>query len=221
MINPSRALPKRCLSAGKFIAAFGIALVATLGPVQAATILVVDQTGAPLEDAVIELVSPNVSSLTTAAGSMTQQGLLFVPYVLAVKAGTAVEFPNKDKTRHHVYSFSESKVFELKLYAGKPEKPVVFDKPGIVVLGCNIHDHMQAYVYVGTSALLAVTNAQGKAEFSKLPSGVATLKVWHPWQSSPIAEQQVNFSALPTKVTLPITPTEKPKAPKRGFGQSY
>ncbi len=221
MINPSRALPKRCLSAGKFIAALGIALVATLGQVQAATILVVDQTGGPLEDAVVELVSPNASSLTPTTGTMTQQGLLFVPYVLAVKAGTAVEFPNKDKTRHHVYSFSESKVFELKLYAGKPEKPVVFDKPGIVVLGCNIHDHMQAYVYVGTSALLAVTNAQGQAEFSKLPSGNATLKVWHPWQSSPIAEQQVNLSALPTTLTLPITPAEKPKAPKRGFGQSY
>ncbi len=221
MIKPSPVLPKRSVHAVMRRLAVGIAWAAISAQSLAASIQVVDQTGAPLEDAVIELISQDAVASTTKSGTMTQQGLLFVPYVLAVKAGTAVEFPNKDKTRHHVYSFSEPKVFELKLYAGKPEKPVLFDKPGIVVLGCNIHDHMQAFVYVGTSALLAVSDAKGNAEFSELPSGTATLKVWHPWQTNPVAEQQINLSALPATLTVPITPSEKPKPPKRGFGQSY
>lgn len=217
-MTPFKVLPKRSRFATQLIAGL---VMAISGQALAASIHVVDQTGAPLEDAVIELISHDTTSIPATSGTMTQQGLLFVPYVLAVKAGTAVEFPNKDKTRHHVYSFSEAKVFELKLYAGKPEQPVVFDKPGIVVLGCNIHDHMQAYVYVGTSPLLAVTNAQGKAEFSELPNGTARLKVWHPWQAQAITDQDVNLSALPATLTVPITPSEKPKPPKRGFGQSY
>lgn len=185
------------------------------------TLQVLDQHGKALEDAVVELVPAQQSTAAPAKGTMTQRGLMFVPFVLAVQQGSAVEFPNQDKTRHHVYSFSPAKVFELKLYAGKPEQPVLFDKPGIVVLGCNIHDHMQAYVYVGTSPYLGVSNAQGQVTFAELPSGTATLKVWHPWQTRVIEPTSVELVALPSSVTIDITPSEKPKPPKRGFGQSY
>src|SRR5882672_5225476 len=72
----------------------------------------------------------------------------FVPGVKVIQVGTAISFPNKDNIRHHVYSFSPAKKFELPLYKGVPAAPIVFDKPGVVVLGCNIHDWMIAYVYV-------------------------------------------------------------------------
>lgn len=183
------------------------------------TLHVVDQQGKPLEDAVVELIGTGNGQ--PPKGTMTQQGLMFVPYVLAVQAGSSVEFPNLDKTRHHVYSFSTPKVFELKLYAGKPEKPVLFDKPGIVVLGCNIHDHMQAYVYVGTSPYLGVSNSQGDVKFAEVPQGPITLKVWHPWQQTAQPEQQVVLADLLQPLTIPITEQQKPKPPKRGFGQSY
>ena len=78
----------------------------------------------------------------------------FVPYVKPVRTGSFVQFPNKDHIRHHVYSFSAPSKFELPLYMGTPAQPVLFDKPGVVKLGCNIHDWMIGYVYVTDSPLL-------------------------------------------------------------------
>jgi hypothetical protein len=91
-----------------------------------------------------------------------------------------VFFPNKDNIRHQVYSFSPAKQFELPLYAGTPAKPVVFDKPGIVVLGCNIHDWMIGYIYVSESPYFAKTGADGKAQLSDLPTRSYRVRVWHP-----------------------------------------
>ena len=77
-----------------------------------------------------------------------QINLEFVPHVKPVVVGSPVYFPNKDDVRHHVYSFSPAKRFELPLYSGTPAAPVVFDRPGIVAIGCNIHDWMLGYIYV-------------------------------------------------------------------------
>ena len=91
-----------------------------------------------------------LASLPVAAqgAEMAQKGKQFDPTVLVVPVGTSVGFPNRDTVRHHVYSFSPVKTFELKLYSGVPANPVVFDKIGIAVLGCNIHDAMTAWVVV-------------------------------------------------------------------------
>ena len=84
-----------------------------------------------------------------------QRDKQFIPYVTALQVGTSVWFANTDKIRHHVYSFSPAKKFELPLYAGVPAEPVVFDQPGFVTLGCNIHDWMIAYVAVLTTPYFA------------------------------------------------------------------
>ena len=107
----------------------------------------------------------------------------FVPHVLAVQTGTSITFPNSDNVRHQVYSFSEAKRFELKLYAGKPANPIVMDHPGLVVLGCNIHDWMRAYVYVLDTRFFALTNANGHAKID-VPPGDYTVKIWHPQHES-------------------------------------
>ena len=106
----------------------------------------------------------------------------FVNYVTAVKVGTAVFFPNNDNIRHHVYSFSPSKTFEIPLYpqGAGPSSPIIFDKPGAVVLGCNIHDWMKAYVYVVATPYFAVTDKQGTINIANLPSGEYNVQVWHP-----------------------------------------
>ncbi len=77
---------------------------------------------------------------------MDQQGHQFVPHLLVVQAGTEVTFPNSDNVSHHVYSFSPTKPFELPLYKGDVYPPVTFEKAGIVVVGCNIHDSMLGYI---------------------------------------------------------------------------
>jgi hypothetical protein len=97
-----------------------------------------------------------------------------------VRVGTAVNFPNRDKIRHHVYSFSDAKQFEIPLYKGTPADPILFDRPGPVTLGCNIHDWMTAYVFVSESPYFALTGADGSAVVPDLPLGSYSVQVWHP-----------------------------------------
>lgn len=185
------------------------------------SIRITDQQGVPLEDAVAELQLPNPPTLKTPA-EVALKDLTFVPFVSVVQKGTAVDFPNQDKTRHHVYSFSPAKVFELKLYAGKPEAPVLFEKAGIIAIGCNIHDYMQAYVYVGDSPYLAVSRADGAAVLHEVPAGAYQLKVWHPWQDGDVAPIPLILPATgPIEIKLPVTRQQKPQKPKKGFGNSY
>ena len=103
----------------------------------------------------------------------------FVPSVTAVQVGTRVHFPNRDQIRHHVYSFSDAKTFEIPLYEGTPAQPILFDKPGPVVLGCNIHDWMRGWVFVVDTPLFAVTGEDGRATLDAAP-GDYSVRVWHP-----------------------------------------
>jgi hypothetical protein len=121
----------------------------------------------------------------------------FVPRVKPVLVGASVHFPNKDNVRHHVYSFSEAKRFELPLYAGTPARPVVFDRPGVVTLGCNIHDWMIGYIYVSESPYFAKTGADGAAVLRELPAHKYNVRVWHPRQEGPESAtlQAVELSA--------------------------
>jgi len=104
----------------------------------------------------------------------------FEPQVSVIETGTSVSFPNKDNIRHHVYSFSKAKPFELKLYSGKPSNPVVFDQPGLVTLGCNIHDVMLGYVLVVDTSWHAVADGRGVAQFHKVPPGQYEVHAWTP-----------------------------------------
>lgn len=104
----------------------------------------------------------------------------FVPYVKPVRVGSLVRFPNKDNIQHHVYSFSSAKKFELPLYKGAQSEPVRFDKPGVVKLGCNVHDWMVAYVYVTDAPYFGKTVADGSIVLKDLPSGRYRVHVWHP-----------------------------------------
>ncbi len=145
--------------------------------------------GAPVADAVAYAVPrAPVAPARKREVQIVQIDRQFVPRVTAVQTGTAIQFPNRDEIRHHVYSFSPPKPFELKLYAGTPASPVVFDKPGEVVLGCNIHDHMIAYVMVVDTPWFAKTGADGKARIEGLPAGDYDVKLWHPALSLPAPE---------------------------------
>jgi plastocyanin len=126
------------------------------------TALVRDDAGNGLPDAVVIAV-PEFPVKLPAPKSETivQEKKEFAPFVKAVLVGTPVQFPNKDDVLHHVYSFAPAKSFELKAYSGTPPEPVIFDKPGPVALGCNIHDWMRAYVYVSESQHFGVTDAEG------------------------------------------------------------
>jgi hypothetical protein len=158
-------------------------LAAGVAPAAEIRVKVTKPSGGPVEDAVVVAVPvrglPKVAP-PKANEIIDQVNQEFDPYVKPILVGSAVFFPNKDNVRHHVYSFSPAKVFDLPLYAGTPAKPVVFDKPGVVVLGCNIHDWMVAYVYVSESPWFAKTGADGSAVLRDLPAQQYIVRVWHP-----------------------------------------
>ncbi len=145
---------------------------------------VVDQNGNLLENAVITIIGENSTILDNETVMpppiMNQKNIQFSPFVLPVAAGTTVYFPNKDDVRHHVYSFSKVKRFELELYGGDEEKSVLFDKEGVVALGCNIHDQMLAYIYIARSNKFATTDKDGKIAIGNLDAGKYSAIVWHP-----------------------------------------
>ena len=122
---------------------------------------------------------PSTAAAATARVEMNQVDKNFVPPVLAVAAGTRVYFPNSDQIQHHVYSFSRTKNFELPLYRGKEASPVLFDKPGVVKLGCNIHDWMSAIILVLPSSRFAMTDADGRYSIRELTPGDYSLVAWH------------------------------------------
>jgi plastocyanin len=162
-------------------------LVAGLSPALSAPggldAVVRDDRGKPVADAVVSLTPVGAAPAPPVAAApavMDQQNKQFVPPVLVVQVGAAVTFPNRDNIRHHVYSFSPVKRFELPLYIGTPAAPVVFDKPGVVVLGCNIHDWMVGYIDVVATPYFARTAEDGRARLADLPPGTYEARVWHP-----------------------------------------
>jgi plastocyanin len=140
-----------------------------------------DDKGKPIDEAVVYLLSPAPAPpRVVLSATMDQQDKEFIPHVLPVEVGTSVHFPNRDNIRHHVYSFSPAKKFELPLYIGTPANPVLFDQAGPVSLGCNIHDWMVGHIIVLPTPYFAKTGADGRARIQNVPSGVHEIRVWHP-----------------------------------------
>jgi plastocyanin len=174
-----------------FLALFGLAGTAGAASVQ---VTVRDSHGAPVANAAV-WAQPKVApaQMPKREASIEQKDKTFIPMVTVIQVGTAVSFPNRDEIRHHVYSFSAAKTFELKLYAGTPAAPVLFDKPGEVILGCNIHDTMLAFVYVVETPWFGKTNAEGVAVMDNVPAGDYEINMRHFAQASPQAAQPMTL----------------------------
>ena len=148
---------------------------------RAVTGQVLGQDGKPIANAVVFVQEPAGSqpAATASPAIMDQFNKTFVPEMLPVAVGTQVRFPNRDQIRHHVYSFSRPKRFELPLYKGEDAPPVLFDKPGVVKIGCNIHDWMSAIILVLPNDRFAVTKEDGTFSLPGLDSGQYTITAWH------------------------------------------
>jgi plastocyanin len=191
-------------------------------------VTVTSPSGEPVRDAVVYAVPLGADGRpkpAPARAEIDQIDKEYVPYVTAVRVGTAVSFPNRDQIRHHVYSFSDAKSFEIPLYKGEPPEPVLFDKPGVVVLGCNIHDWMKAYVFVTEAQHFAVTDEAGRAALGGLPAGDFAVEVWHPeLKGEPEAtRQRVALDGGAAALTLAIDrqrefrPRRAPSAGRGGY----
>jgi plastocyanin len=177
-------------------------------PVQAAplSVRVTDPAGKPLQDAVVAVYLRGAHT-TAPAGTtaqIAQHNRQFQPQLTVVQTGTAVHFPNQDTVRHHVYSFSAVRKFELKLYAGTPAAPVIFDRPGTATLGCNIHDRMSAWVVVVDTPLFARTDVDGRVTLD-VPAGEHLVQGWHASQGEAAAPVLQALHMAPTAATLEIS----------------
>ncbi|MEO8464992.1 MAG: methylamine utilization protein [Gammaproteobacteria bacterium] len=196
---------------GALAAATLIALAAAL-PCFAGTleIKVNDEGGQPVAQVAVyatplaPVKKPNAANRTA---SMDQQHNEFVPHVLLISAGTLVQFPNSDTVSHHVYSFSQAKTFELALYKGNTPPPLAFDEPGVVVVGCNIHDSMLGYIVVVPTEHYALSDQRGMVRLEGVPAGDYTVEVWTP-RARPTglpAAQRVTVTDGVTKLDARIT----------------
>jgi plastocyanin len=167
-----------------FIGTVGLMVVgAALAQAAEMHALVRDHKGKVVADAVVLAVPVDPRGALRArppADAVDQVDKQFVPYVKAIFVGSTVRFPNSDNIRHQVYSFSQPKKFELPLYSGTDAPPIIFDKPGVVILGCNIHDWMIGYIYVSETPFFAKTGALGTAVISDMPAGEYRVRIWHP-----------------------------------------
>ncbi|QWV06512.1 methylamine utilization protein [Pseudoalteromonas shioyasakiensis] len=177
-----------------------------------------DQFGEPLADAVIELQgNKNLAHTELPVAVMDQVNKQFSPNVLVIQQGQSVDFPNSDNIRHHVYSFSSAKPFNIKLYADRPEKPELFDNAGVVVLGCNIHDSMVGYIYVANGANTLKTAQDGKVQLKDI-TVPTNLTIWHPNQASEINKK---LSVTVTEQAADITIETNAPAPRNTFGEMF
>jgi plastocyanin len=183
------------------------------------TVRLTNATGAALADAVV--FDPGATAVTGSAAlrkreTIVQRNRLFDPFVTVVEKGAAISFPNEDPMLHHVYSFSPAKRFEIKLYKGTPAAPVVFDKTGVVALGCNVHDWMLAYILVIETPVFGKSGKDGVVRLSSLAAGTHELMVWYPGMREPMPLQSVALAANESRMIdhrLSVAIRTQPKAP--------
>lgn len=172
----------------------------------------VDASGRPVADAVVTVrpaggvpAGPIRFPWPT---TMVQQNISFAPHVLVVPVGATVRFPNKDKVRHHVYSFSRPAKFEIKLFGQDETRSYTFTTAGAVALGCNIHDQMSGFIKVVDTPFAAKSDAAGVARLTGMATGTAQVTIWHPLLKAKDNEIIVNIpipgSGAASK-TVPLT----------------
>lgn len=187
------------------------------------TFYVADMQGVALADVVIE---PDVATSVRPSddvATIDQIDKQFKPHQILIEKGQRVDFPNSDNIRHHVYSFSKAKIFELKLYADMPERPIMFSDHGVVVLGCNIHDSMIGYIFVSKSADSVMTDKAGTATLHTT-SEITHVNIWHAHNSAgPETLQRIDLAELTQDsqgrylINMAITPP----APRNSFEDTF
>lgn len=173
---------------------FSAALVSLSLNAATVDVQVTDANGAAVNDAVVYAIPPVPVPVGHKVASMDQINREFIPHVLPIQTGTWLEFPNSDNIRHQVYSLSPAKKFSLPLYTGKPAYPVQFNTPGVVVLGCNIHEQMSAYVVVVDTPYFGKTQS-GRATLKDLGEGQYTVRVWYPEMKDEPKPQTLTLAA--------------------------
>lgn len=190
-----------------------IAWLLAAASAQAADLAVVvrDSSGHPVADAVVIAEVSGRAAPAPLEVVINQREMMFAPFVTVVPVGSTVVFTNLDPFRHHVYSFSPTRRFEIKLFGQSERRSVRFDQAGLVAVGCNIHDQMQAFIRVVDTPFAVKTDAAGRLTLRGLPNGAVRLRVWHPYLRAPGNEMAIQVPA--GTATLPVSVRLRRPAP--------
>lgn len=209
-----------CSRHGKWLCALVFPLMTSLPAVAAGiNAKVSDSAGIPVVDAVIYALpkaGTRIPMQTPRSTAIEQRDREFVPNVTVVQTGTTVSFPNHDPLLHHVYSFSPAKSFEIKLYSGEAPRGILFDKPGTVTLGCNIHDWMVGHILVVETPYFGKSGKDGRALIGDMAAGEFEVFVWHPAQRASADAKLIKLDArskTELEFTLDTAPLKKPFKP--------
>jgi len=171
---------------------------------------VVDEQGNGIPQAVVFVQTPASGGAKPTGprkAILDQVDKQFVPNLLPIAVGTEVQFPNHDQIHHHVYSFSRAKSFDLPLYKGEATPSITFDQPGVVDVGCNIHDWMSAIILVVPSPYYTTTDTSGQFVLSDVPAGTYSLVSWHERSRSKTADttQQIRIEGTAPELTFTLS----------------
>ena len=179
------------------------------------TVTVTTPDGKPLADAVVTLPGNGAKPNFPWKLEVAQKDKTFTPFVLIVPQGAEVSFPNLDKFRHHVYSFSKGNKFELELYGREDKRSVTFKSVGAAAIGCNIHDTMVGFIRIVDTPFAAKTGADGIAKIAGAPDGAAKLNVWHPYakakEQMTVSDVTISPGANTVSITLDVTAKSPPQ----------
>jgi plastocyanin len=189
------------------------------------SVMIVDREGRGVGEVVVTATPVTANKAPALKPAvMDQRNLTFAPRVLVVGVGTTVEFPNSDSVSHQVYSFSPAKRFQLPLYKGQIHPPITFDRAGLVVLGCNIHDSMVGYIYVTDAAYFGTTESGGGLQFKDIPAGDYRVTLWSPFvtdaPASLIRTVHIDGNAPATtrvQLSLALRSRPEPRPPRRDW----
>jgi plastocyanin len=197
---------------GRF-ATLAVATISSVAFAQNRLVLTLtDEQRAPIADAVVLLqpasgvaLNPRLAARDVVVKQIERE---FLPRVTLVGLGSKATFPNNDTVQHSVYSFSKAKPFEIPIYSGNSPTTVTFDRPGVVTLGCNIHDWMVGYIVVADTPVAELTKADGLASIGELPPGNYTLRIWHPLQKIVEYTQTITIAEATQRlaITLALNP---------------
>jgi len=188
------------------------------------SITIVEKKQRPVHDTVVELVSNTANTMNAGNVEITQLDKEFAPQMSVVPRGSPVLFTNKDPIQHHVYSVSKGNQFDLPLYQGTPSERIKFDRPGVVKLGCNIHDWMLGFAYVSQSKYVLTTDASGIARFKDIPEGDYELRIWNPRlkKNNKVISQRLTLKKdQPLEQTVTLSLRKKVRKPPRIDKSNY
>jgi plastocyanin len=156
---------------------------------------------------------------------LIQKNKSFEPHVLVVPVGSVVEFPNHDPFFHNVFSLFEGKRFDLGLYEAGSTRNVVFDKPGVSYIFCNIHSEMSAVVIAVGSPYYAISDPRGRVSISGVPPGRYTLRIWYeealPEELNNLTREVIISEGASSLGAMRLPATNVPPSHKNMYGHDY